>query len=34
MFRRYKGTTPKVISLDNYRWNKVCRGLYQLPIAA
>jgi len=37
------GITPKqksnekntdVISLDNYRWKKHCRGLFQLPIAA
>ncbi len=24
----------KVTALDKYRWGKVCRGLYQLPIAA
>ena len=24
----------KVISLDNYRWKKECRGLFKLPIAA
>lgn len=24
----------EVVSLDNYRWKKHCRGLFQLPIAA
>jgi putative transposase len=34
------GTTPvnpesaKVIDINEYRWKKLCRGLFQLPIAA
>lgn len=34
------GATPierdskKVIDIDNYRWKKHCRGLFQLPVAA
>ena len=34
------GTTPaqssdrKVLDLNNYRWEKHCRGLFQLPVAA
>jgi hypothetical protein len=24
----------KVARLDEYRWEKCCRGLYQLPVAA
>jgi hypothetical protein len=24
----------KVTAIDNYRWEKVCRELYQLPIVA
>jgi transposase InsO family protein len=27
-------TPKKVVTLNNYRWKKECRGLYQLPIAA
>jgi transposase InsO family protein len=23
-----------IVSLDNYRWNTLCRGLFQLPLAA
>jgi len=26
--------TANVVSLDNYRWQKYCKGLFQLPIAA
>ena len=35
-----KGATPvnpgsaKVIDINEYRWQKHCRGLFQLPIAA
>jgi putative transposase len=35
-----KGVTPvdsgsaKVVDINNYRWEKRCRGLFQLPIAA
>jgi putative transposase len=29
------GAPPSnIISLDNYRWEKYCRGLFQLPMAA
>ena len=24
----------KITHIDNYRWEKHCRGLYQLPVAA
>ena len=24
----------KVVSIDHYRWEKHCRGLYQFPVAA
>ena len=27
-------TSSQIIALDNYRWKKQCRGLYQLPKAA
>jgi putative transposase len=27
-------TDRKIARLDNYRWEKCCRGLYQLPVAA
>lgn len=26
-------TDPKIARLDDYRWKKRCRGLYQLPVA-
>jgi len=25
---------PQVINIKNYRWQKLCRGVFQLPIAA
>ncbi len=27
-------TDRKIARLDDYRWEKLCRGLYQLPVAA
>jgi hypothetical protein len=27
-------TNRKIACLDDYRWQKRCRGLYQLPVAA
>jgi len=27
-------TDRKIARLDDYRWEKRCRGLYQLPVAA
>ena len=26
--------TANIVSLDNYRWQKHCNGLFELPIAA
>ena len=31
---RCDNVTKSVVSLDNYRWQKHCNGLFQLPIAA
>ena len=31
---RDENDDKNVISLDNYRWESHCRGLYKLPIAA
>lgn len=30
----YDDQPSNVVSLDNYRWKKHCRGLFQLPMAA
>jgi len=29
-----KAPDKNAISIDHYRWNKHCNGLYQLPVAA
>jgi len=28
------GIGREVIDIENYRWEKNCRGLFQLPVAA
>ena len=32
--KKAEGKSCRVVSLNNYRWKKHCRGLYELPIAA
>jgi hypothetical protein len=27
-------TDGKIVGINNYRWEKHCRGLFELPIAA
>ena len=32
--RRIIGFSKKIVDINNYRWEKHCRGLFQLPVAA
>ncbi len=33
-YEKIANTDRKIARLDDYRWQKRCRGLYQLPVAA
>ena len=33
-YEKIASTDRKIARLDDYRWRRRCRGLYQLPVAA
>jgi hypothetical protein len=33
-FTRIRSTEAMVINLNDYRWQRHCRGLFELPVAA